>query len=88
MAQMKYYYELTISSSPHVHSPVTTQTIMRDVLIALAPALIGSVYFFGFRALTVTMVSALAAFLFEKLFCNLSSCRLAAKLLKKLSCCP
>ena len=44
MAQMKYYYELTISSSPHVHSPVTTQTIMRDVLIALCPALIGSVY--------------------------------------------
>ena len=71
MAQMKYYYELTISSSPHVHSPVTTQTIMRDVLIALAPALIGSVYFFGFRALTVTMVSALAAFLFEKLYCRL-----------------
>ena len=71
MAQMKYYYELTISSSPHVHSPVTTQTIMRDVLIALAPALIGSVYFFGLRALTVTMVSAIAAFFFEKLYCYL-----------------
>jgi len=71
MAQMKYYYELTISSSPHVHSSITTQTIMRDVLIALAPALIGSVYFFGFRALTVTLVSALAAFLFEKLYCRL-----------------
>ena len=71
MAQMKYYYELTISSSPHVHSPVTTQTIMRDVLIALAPALIGSVYFFGLRALTVTMVSAFAAFFFEKLYCYL-----------------
>ena len=40
MAQMKYFYELTISSSPHVHSPVTTKTIMRDVLIALAPALL------------------------------------------------
>jgi len=71
MAQMKYYYELTISSSPHVHSPVTTKTIMRDVLIALAPALIGSVYFFGFRALTVTAVSVLACFLFEKLWCKL-----------------
>ena len=42
MAQMKYFYELTISSSPHAHSPVTTQTIMRDVLIALVPALLGS----------------------------------------------
>ncbi len=71
MAQMKYYYELTISSSPHVHSPVTTRTIMRDVLIALLPALIGSVIFFGPRALTVTAVSALAAFLFEKLWCKL-----------------
>lgn len=71
MAQMKYFYELTISSSPHAHSPITTQTIMRDVLIALTPALIGSVVFFGFRALTVTMVSALACVLFEKLWCKL-----------------
>ena len=65
MAVKKYFYELTISSSPHVHSPVTTQTIMRDVLIALAPALIGSVYFFGFRALLVTLVSAAACVFFE-----------------------
>ncbi len=65
MAQMKYFYELTISSSPHAHSPVTTQTIMRDVLIALLPALAGSVYFFGLRALMVTMVSAAAAMFFE-----------------------
>ena len=68
MAQMKYYYELTISSSPHVHSPVTTQTIMRDVLIALAPALAFSVYIFGLRALTVTAVSVLACWFFEKMW--------------------
>ena len=72
MAQMKYYYELTISSSPHVHSPVTTQTIMRDVLIALAPALVFSVYLFGFRALTVTAVSVLACWFFEKMWNKLS----------------
>jgi len=71
MAQMKYFYELTISSSPHVHSPVTTQTIMRDVLIALAPAMIGSIYFFGFRALTVTAVSVAACVFFEWLWCKL-----------------
>ena len=65
MAQMKYFYELTISSSPHAHAPVTTRTIMRDVLIALTPALIGSVYFFGFRALLVTLVSMAASVLFE-----------------------
>ena len=65
MAQMKYFYELTISSSPHAHAPVTTKTIMRDVLIALAPALLLSIYFFGFRALTVTAVSAAACVFFE-----------------------
>ena len=71
MAQMKYFYELTISSSPHVHSSTTTKTIMRDVLIALAPAMIMSVVFFGFRALTVTAVSVLACWFFEKLYVKL-----------------
>ena len=74
MAQMKYYYELTISSSPHMHSPITTKTIMRDVLIALAPALIGSVAFFGPRALLVTLVSAAACVAFEWLWCRLMKC--------------
>ena len=71
MAVMKYFYELTISSSPHVHSPITTQTIMRDVLIALAPAMVGSVVFFGARALTVTLVSVLACVFFEWAYCRL-----------------
>ena len=70
MAQMKYFYELTISSSPHVHSPVTTRTIMRDVLIALCPALVLSIYFFGFRALTVTLVSMAACVFFEWGYCK------------------
>ncbi len=65
MAQGKYFYELTISSSPHAHSPVTTQTIMRDVLIALVPALCGSVYFFGFRALVMTLLSCAGCVFFE-----------------------
>ena len=71
MAQMKYFYELTISSSPHIHSPVTTKTIMRDVLIALAPALVGSVCFFGFRALFMTLLSAAACVFFEWAYCKL-----------------
>ena len=71
MAQMKYFYELTISSSPHVHSSTTTRTIMRDVLIALAPAMVMSVAFFGLRALTVTAVSVLACWFFEKMYCKL-----------------
>ena len=72
MAQMKYFYELTISSSPHVHSPMTTQTIMRDVIIALVPALLGSVYFFGLRALMVTLISVAACVFFEWAYCRIT----------------
>lgn len=72
MAQMKYFYELTISSSPHAHTPITTQTIMRDVLIALAPALLGGIYFFGFRALAVTLVSVAACVFFEWAYCKIT----------------
>ena len=72
MAQMKYYYELTISSSPHVHSSTTTRTIMRDVLIALAPAMALAVYVFGLRSLTVTAVSVAACVFFEWLYCKMT----------------
>jgi electron transport complex protein RnfD len=71
MAQMKYYYELTISSSPHVHAPASTKTIMRDVIIALIPALVGSVFFFGLRALMVTLVSVASCVFFEWAWCKL-----------------
>ena len=71
MAQMKYYYELTISSSPHIHAPATTQTLMRDVLIALCPALVMAVYVFGFRALMLTLVSTAACVFFEWGYCRL-----------------
>ena len=75
MAQMKYFYELTISSSPHVHSSTTTKTIMRDVLIGLAPAMAIAVYVFGLRALTVTAVSVAACVFFEWLYCKMTGSR-------------
>ncbi len=63
---MKYEpLNLTISSSPHAHSSSSTAVIMRDVCIALLPALIGAIYFFGWRALTLTMVSVAACVFFE-----------------------
>lgn len=40
-----------VSANPHVRSKVTTQSIMRDVLIALAPASIFGIYNFGIDAL-------------------------------------
>ncbi|MBQ5362532.1 MAG: RnfABCDGE type electron transport complex subunit D, partial [Clostridia bacterium] len=45
-------------------------TIMRDVLIALVPAMIGAVVFFGLRALTVTLVSVAACMFWEWAYCK------------------
>ena len=54
-----------VASSPHVSSPVGTRSLMLDVLIALVPALCIAVYFFGPRALTMTLVSVVACEVFE-----------------------
>ena len=54
-----------VSVSPHCHWKITTQSIMRDVLIALAPALVAGVINFGWRALLVTAVCAAACMFFE-----------------------
>lgn len=48
--------KLNVSASPHVRSPKTVRGIMLDVIIALCPALIASVFLFGPRALAVTAV--------------------------------
>ena len=56
---------LTVASSPHVASPIDTQNLMRDVLIALVPALVFGVVFFGPRALVATIVSVIACEFFE-----------------------
>ncbi len=57
-------HPLLVSSSPHLHCGMNTRHIMRDVIIALVPALIASVWLFGPRALAVELVcvaSAMAA---------------------------
>ena len=59
---------LAVSSSPHFRSAVTTRTIMRDVLIALCPTLVASVYIFGLRALLLSAVCVAACCLFEYLY--------------------
>lgn len=56
---------LTVSASPHVRSSETTTGIMLDVIIALVPALVMSVVYFGSRALVLTAVTVLAAVLSE-----------------------
>lgn len=57
--------KLTVASSPHVNSPVNTRSLMLDVLIALIPAMVMGVYFFGWRALVLTLVSVCGCEVFE-----------------------
>ena len=52
---------LSVSSSPHVRVREDVDRIMRDVIIALVPALIGSFVWFGWRAAMLTSVACLAA---------------------------
>ena len=58
---------LVVSSAPHVIEATDTGSIMRDVVIALMPALAWAIYIFGFRALTLTAVCVAACVLFEGL---------------------
>ena len=64
-------YRLTVSSSPHAHSGTTTQSLMRDVVIALLPAAAMSVAFFGVNALVLILVSVAASVFFEYAFCRI-----------------
>ncbi len=52
--------QLTVSPSPHVHSPASTNRIMLDVVIALLPALLVSFLFYGWSELLVIAVSAVS----------------------------
>ena len=59
--------KLTIAPSPHVQSDRSTACIMRDVVIALLPALVVSTVVFGANVLFVTALSVLACVVFEYL---------------------
>lgn len=56
---------LQISSSPHTRDSSETKRIMLDVIIALAPALLVSIYFFGLRSLSVIAITVASAVLTE-----------------------
>ena len=53
--------------SPHIHGAESTRRIMGDVVLALLPALLVSVYVLGWRVLFVTAVSVVACVAFEYL---------------------
>lgn len=54
-----------VSPSPHIHAPVSTRSLMRDVLIALAPAVVVSCLFYGWSELLVMAVSVASCVLVE-----------------------
>ncbi|MDR1540021.1 MAG: RnfABCDGE type electron transport complex subunit D [Clostridiales bacterium] len=54
-----------VSSTPHTRSDETIESIMRHVLLALAPATAMAIYYFGLRALLVIVLSCAACVLFE-----------------------
>jgi len=56
---------LIVSPSPHTHGKNSVKSLMYGALIALIPAFVFSVYFFGIGALIVTGVSVLSCVLTE-----------------------
>ncbi|MCL1827052.1 MAG: RnfABCDGE type electron transport complex subunit D [Candidatus Cloacimonetes bacterium] len=57
--------KLIVSASPHLHDNSTVPSIMWDVSIALMPALIASVCFWGINALLLTCYGVIAAVVTE-----------------------
>lgn len=59
--------KIRVSPSPHVHGDKSVSSLMYGVIIALIPALILSVFYFGKGALIVTVVAVASCLLFEYL---------------------
>ena len=59
--------KLYVSPSPHIHGGDSISKNMYGVLIALVPAFLVSLYFFGLGALIVTVASVFFCVLFEYL---------------------
>lgn len=69
--------KFVVTASPFVRNNLaSTQSIMRDVCIALLPAVIASVYFFGLKALILLVLSTVSAVFFEALFQKLGKSKI------------
>ena len=60
--------KLLVSSAPHITGKDTTASLMRDLIIAMVPAMVAATYFFGFQALLLIAVSTIACVGFEALY--------------------
>lgn len=61
---------LKISTAPHAQTSTDTRCLMRDVVIALIPAALAAVLFFGLNALIVIATSVAACVFFEYAACR------------------
>lgn len=59
--------QLNVSISPHIRSSITIPKIMWNVVIALMPSFIGSIYFFGLHSLLIILLAIISAVGFEAL---------------------
>ena len=57
--------QLLVSPAPHIHGKENTRNLMRDVIIALLPAVAVSIYYFGFSAVKLVLVGVISCMLVE-----------------------
>ncbi len=62
---MQNYKLPLLTISPHIRNPDDVKRIMWDVIIALIPAIIASVWFFGFKSLWIILITTVTAVLTE-----------------------
>ena len=67
--------KLTVASSPHIRGNFRTNRIMRDVVLALLPALAVGVFFQGYRALIVALLSVSTCMVAEYLYAMITRTR-------------
>ena len=56
---------IIISASPHIHYSQSNEKVMKDVIIALIPAFLVSVYLFGISSIVITSVAIISCVFFE-----------------------
>jgi Na+-translocating ferredoxin:NAD+ oxidoreductase subunit D len=57
-----------VSASPHIRSKDSVQGVMRDVMIALIPATLAGIYYFGMKAIVLIVLSVLSCMAAEALW--------------------
>jgi Na+-translocating ferredoxin:NAD+ oxidoreductase subunit D len=71
--------QLIVSSSPHVRDVTTVSQIMWSVVLALVPPVLAAIYYFGFQAFAIILISVLGAVVTEYIFEKIRGKRITVK---------